>query len=105
MLGLLQISHLTGTRFIPYNLVFILPNLCYIIHSIIYYFTNQYRILFLSIDDLIIIFSFLNFFSWAHYVYFCSEELCQILKIYRFKLNRREENNQLNKLNDINKEK
>ena len=105
MLGLLQISHLTGTRFIPYNLVFILPNLCYIIHSIIYYFTNQYRILFLSIDDLIIIFSFLNFFSWAHYVYFCSEELCQILKIYRFKLNRREENNQLNELNDINKEK
>ena len=86
MLGLLQLAHLTGTRFNPYTLVFILPNICYIIHSVIYYFNKNYRILFVSIDDLIIIFSIVNFLSWFHFVYFCSEELCQILGIYRFKL-------------------
>ena len=103
MLGLLQLAHLTGTKFNPYNLVFILPNLFYIIHSVIYFFTNSYKILFLSIDDLIIIFSFVNFFSWVHYVYFCSEEMCQILNIYRFKLKKREENMQLNEINDTEK--
>jgi len=86
MLGLLQLAHLTGTRFIPYTLVFILPNICYIIHSVIYYFKKSYRILFVSIDDLIIIFSIVNFLSWFHFVYFCSEEICKILGIYRFKL-------------------
>ena len=86
MLGLLQLAHLTGTRFNPYTLVFILPNICYIIHSVIYYFTKSYRILFVSIDDLIIIFSIVNFLSWFHFVYFCSEEMCKILGIYRFKL-------------------
>ena len=104
MLGILQLSHLTGTRFQPYNFVFILPNLCYIIHSIIYFFTNNYRILFLSIDDLILIFSFVNFLSWAHYVYFCSEEMCHILKIYRFSLNKPEDKIQLDEINDIKEE-
>ena len=86
MLGLLQLSHLTLTRFIPYSLVFVLPNLCYIIHSIIYFFNRNYRILFISIDDLIIIFSIVNFLSWSHFVYYCSEEMCKILNIHRFKL-------------------
>jgi hypothetical protein len=86
MLGLLQLSHLTLTRFIPYSLVFVLPNLCYIIHSIIYFFNRNYRILFISIDDLIIFFSIVNFLSWSHFVYYCSEEMCKILNIHRFKL-------------------
>ena len=86
MLGLLQLAHLTGTRFNPYTLVFILPNICYIIHSVIYFFNRSYKILCFSIDDLIIIFSIVNFLSWLHYVYFCSEEMCKILGIYRFKL-------------------
>ena len=86
MLGLLQLAHLTGSRFNPYNLAFVLTNLCYIIHSLIYFCKKSYRILFVSIDDLIIIFSIVNFLSWLHYVYFCSEEMCKILGIYRFKL-------------------
>ena len=86
MLGLLQLAHLTGSRFNPYNLAFVLTNLCYIIHSLIYFCKKRYRILFVSIDDLIIIFSIVNFLSWLHYVYFCSEEMCKILGIYRFKL-------------------
>ena len=95
MLGILQLSHLTGTRFIPYNLTFILPNLCYIIHSVIYYFNKNYRLLFVSIDDLIIIFTIVNFVSWFHFAYFCSEEMCKILNIYRFKLISKEEEKDL----------
>ena len=102
MLGLLQLAHLTGTRFIPYNLVFVLPNLCYIIHSIIYYFNKQYRVLLLSIDDLIIIFTVVNFLSWLHFVYFCSEEMCKILNIYMFKLIKKEED-QANLINEMKK--
>ena len=92
MLGLLQLAHLTGSRFNPYNLAFVLTNLCYIIHSLIYFCNKSYRILFVSIDDLIIIFSIVNFLSWLHYVYFCSEEMCKILGIYRFKLIEKGEN-------------
>ena len=87
MLGLLQLSHLMGIRYNPYNLVFVLPNLCYIIHSIFYYFSKNQRILYFTIDDLIIIFSIVNFLSWLHFVYFCSDEMCKILGIYRFKIN------------------
>ena len=86
MLGLLQLAHLMGIRYNPYNLVFILPNLCYIIHSIFYYFSKNQRILYFTIDDLIIIFSIVNFLSWLHFVYFCSDEMCKILGIYRFKI-------------------
>jgi ethanolaminephosphotransferase len=86
MLGLLQLAHLMGVRYNPYNLVFILPNLCYIIHSICYHFSKNQRILYFTIDDLIIIFSIVNFLSWLHFVYFCSDEMCKILGIYRFKI-------------------
>ena len=86
MLGMLQLAHLMGIRYNPYNLVFVLPNLCYIIHSIFYYFSKNQRILYFTIDDLIIIFSIVNFLSWLHFVYFCSDEMCKILGIYRFKI-------------------
>ena len=89
MLGLLQLSHLTKSRFNPYNIMFILPNLCFIIHSVIHYYTKIRSILFLNIDNLIWFFFIFNFFSWFHYVYYCSEELCIILGIYRFSLNKR----------------
>ena len=95
MLGLLQLAHLMGIRYNPYNLVFILPNLCYIIHSIIYYFSKNDRILFFTIDELIIIFSVVNFLSWLHFVYFCSGEMCSILGIYRFKLIQKESEKKL----------
>ena len=95
MLGLLQLAHLMGIRYNPYNLVFILPNLCYIIHSIIYYFSKNDRILFFTIDELIIIFSVVNFLSWLHFVYFCSGEMCAILGIYRFKLIQKESEKKL----------
>ena len=75
MLGILQLSHLTGARYNPYTLSFILPNLCFIIHSIIYYFTKRYRILFINIDNLILFFFIFNFISWLHFIYYCFEEL------------------------------
>jgi ethanolaminephosphotransferase len=95
MLGLLQLSHLTKARYMPYSVIFLLPNLCFIIHSVIYYFVNEYRILFISIDDLIWFFMGLNFLSWLHFAYFCSEQLCIILGIYRFVLKKRDEEKKL----------
>ena len=91
MLGLLQLSHLTKARYNPYTITFILPNLCFIIHSSIYYFFKEYRILFISIDDLIYFFLAFNFLSWFHFAYFCSQELCVILGIYRFSIKKRNE--------------
>ena len=101
MLGILQLSHLTGARYNPYTLSFILPNLCFIFHSIIYYFTKKYRILFINIDNLIIFFFIFNFISWLHFVYYCSEELCIILNINRFSLKKRNEELKFSEINDV----
>ena len=105
MLGLLQLSHLTKQRYNPYNITFILPNLCFIIHSIIYYFVKEEKILFISIDYLIYFFLAFNFLSWLHFVYFCSKELCIILGIYRFSLKKRtDEKTKLKESNETNEE-
>ena len=101
MLGILQLSHLTGARYNPYTLSFILPNLCFIIHSIIYYFTKRYRILFINIDNLILFFFIFNFISWLHFVYYCSEELCIILNINRFSLKKRSEELKFSEISDV----
>ena len=37
------------------------------------------------------VFSIVNFLSWDHFVYFCSDEMCKILGIFRFKLINNEE--------------
>ena len=95
MLGILQLSHLTKARFFIYNFTFIMPNACFIIHSILYYFIKEYRILFISIDDLIWFFLVFNFLCWLHFAYFCSEQLCIILGIYRFSIKKREEENKI----------
>ena len=95
MVGLLQLSHLTKAKYNPYNIIFIIPNLCFIIHSIIYYFTKSFDILFISIDDLIMFFLVFNFLSWLHFAYYCSEELCIILGIYRFSLRKRNEDEEI----------
>ena len=91
MLGLLQLSHLANKKFNPYNCTFVLPNLCFIIYSCAFYFLEVYKILFISIDDLILFFLVFNFFSWMHFVIYCSGELCVILGIYRFSLKKRSE--------------
>ena len=101
MLGLLQLAHLTKARYNPYNCTFILPNLCFIIHSIIYSLTGNYNILFINIDYLILFFLLFNFLSWFHFVYFCSEELCIILGIYRFSLRKRTEEVRLSETNEV----
>ena len=101
MLGLLQLSHLTKARYNPYNCSFILPNLCFIIHSIFYSLTGNFNIIFINIDNLIIFFLFFNFLSWFHFVYYCSEELCIILGIYRFSLIKRSEEVKLSETNEV----
>ena len=101
MLGLLQLSHLIKARYNPYSFVFVMPNLCFIIHSLIYYFTKKNKILFVTIDNLILFFLIFNFISWLHFAYYCSEELCVILNIKRFSLGKRNEEERLGEISEV----
>ena len=87
MLGLLQLSHILGSPYKIYQPVFMIPLLSLLIHSLIYYLFH-YSIL-VSIDSLIISVFIWNFLSWAHFVYFCSDQICEILNIKRFSLGKR----------------
>jgi phosphatidylglycerophosphate synthase len=87
MMGILQLSHILGSPYKIYQPVFLIPLFTLIIHSFVYYFYS-YSLL-VSIDSLIISVFIWNFFSWAHFVYFCSDEICEILNIKRFSLGKR----------------
>ena len=87
MLGLLQLSHILGSPYKIYQPVFMIPLLSLLIHSLIYYLFH-YSIL-VSIDSLIISVFIWNFLSWAHFIYFCSDQICEILNIKRFSLGKR----------------
>jgi ethanolaminephosphotransferase len=83
----LQLCQVLGCKVNYYRPVFIIPLVTLLSHSIIYYFLKVQFIF--SIDVLIIISLIWNFLSWAHYVIFCSEEICEILNINRFNLRKR----------------
>ena len=87
MMGILQLSHILGSPYKIFTPVFLIPLFTLLIYSIIYYLTG-YSLL-VSIDALIISTFIWNFISWAHFVYFCSEEICEILNINRFVLGKR----------------
>ena len=87
MMGILQLSHILGSPYKIYQPVFLIPLFALLIHSLIYYFYN-YSLL-VSIDSLIISVFIWNFLSWAHFVYFCSDEICEIINIKRFSLGKR----------------
>ena len=87
MMGLLQLSHILGSPYKVYRPVFLIPLIALLIHSITFYITGYN--LFVSTDGLIIAAFIWNFTSWLHYVYFCSDEICEILNINRFVLGKR----------------
>ena len=87
MMGILQLSHILGSPYKIYQPVFLIPLFALLIHSLIYYFYNHS--LLVSIDSLIISAFIWNFLSWAHFVYFCSDEICEIINIKRFSLGKR----------------
>lgn len=87
MMGLLQLAHILGSPYKIYQPVFLIPLFALLIHSLVFYFYN-YSII-ISIDALIIAAFIWNFLSWAHFVFFCSEEICEILNIKRFTLGKR----------------
>jgi len=87
MMGLLQLSHIKSSTFNPYILSIMAPILVQMFHSLYFYY---YKVeLFFSSDNMIYFFFYWNFISWAHFVYFCSEELCELLNIKRFSLGKR----------------
>ena len=87
MMGILQLSHILCSPYKIYQPVFLIPLLALIVHSLVSYFCH-YNLL-VSIDSLIISVFLWNFLSWAHFVYFCSEQICEILNIKRFSLGKR----------------
>ena len=87
MMGILQLSHILECPYKIYTPVFLIPLSALTFYSIIYHFTG-YSLL-VSIDTLIMAAFIWNVTSWAHYVYFCSDEICEILNINRFVLGKR----------------
>ena len=87
MMGILQLSHVLGSPYEVYKPVFLIPLFGLLIHSIIFYLTGHN--LLVTTDALIIAVFIWNVISWAHYVYFCSEEICEILNINRFVLGKK----------------
>ena len=87
MMGILQLSHILGAPYRIFTPVFLIPLFSLLIYSLVCYFTGY--CLLVSIDALIVAVFIWNFISWAHYVYFCSEEICEILNINRFILGKR----------------
>ncbi len=79
---IMQVCQIINSPLRIYKTVFLIPMLTLLVHSIFYYFFKY--ALFVSVDVLIIASLVLNFLSWLHYVYFCSEEMCEILNIHRF---------------------
>ena len=84
LMGIMQVSHVTNSPFKPFKPTFLIPLLSIILHSIIFYFYRKAIIV--NIDTLICAVFVWNIISWAHFVYFCSEEMCEILNINRFVL-------------------
>jgi len=87
ILGILQLSHILGSPYNALRPVFLIPLFSLLIHSIIYYCFNIN--LLVSVDTLIIATFIWNLLSWMHFVYFCSDEICEILNINRFILGKR----------------
>ena len=84
MMGILQVSHILKSPFEVYRPAFLVPLLSVLIHSIIYFFSGKAFII--NVDVLLYIIFVWNFFSWLHFTYYCSEEICEILNINRFVL-------------------
>lgn len=87
LMSYLQLSHLMSAKFQPYTSSFLFPILTNLIHTIIYMITGSSFIF--SIDTLIYFFLVWNFVLWCHFVYYVSEEMCNILNIHRFSLGKR----------------
>ena len=87
LMGILQLSHILGAPFNPYRPIFLVPIFSLLIHNVFYYFTGLN--LLVSIDAVIIGVFIFNVISWAHFVYFCSEEICELCNIHRFVLGKR----------------
>ena len=84
IMGILQVAHISNSPFKVYRTIFLLPLLSILIHSVLFYYNG--KALFIDIDTIICAVFIWNLISWAHFVYFCTEEICEILNINRFVL-------------------
>ena len=87
IMGILHLAQTIGGVFVWTKPVFLVPLLSILSFSLLDFW--KIPVPFVTIDHVIIFFFFFNFFSWVHYVYYCSEEFCEILNINRFVLGKR----------------
>ena len=84
LMGVIQLSHVLNSPLEVLRPSFLIPLFSILIHSIIFYFNGKAFIV--NVDTLICAVFIWNIISWAHFVYFCSDEICEILNINRFVL-------------------
>jgi ethanolaminephosphotransferase len=89
LVGHLQLAHLSDAKFMQYRKSLLLTFFVLALQSIAQYFFNV-RVV--DTDYLIIGFLVLHIVVWIHFAYYLTEELSEILGIYRFTVERRVKN-------------
>jgi ethanolaminephosphotransferase len=86
LVGHLQLAHIADSKFMQYRKSLI-TSFCFLATFSIIRHLSDFKMI--EIDTLIIGFLVLHFIVWIHFAYYLTEELCQILGIYRFKPGKR----------------
>lgn len=91
LMSLMQLSHIMEVEYKPLYFTNVFPLLTILIHSILY----SLGINIISIDYIIPVFFIWNLISWLHFIYYCSEEMCEILNINRLTIGKRHKDKKL----------
>lgn len=87
LVGHLQLAHISDAKFMQYRRSLVITFFFLATLSILNYF---FKIKLIEIDILIIGFLIMHIIVWIHFAYYLTEEMCEILGIYRFTVKRRE---------------
>lgn len=87
LMSTLQLSHVKLCPFPCYSPVFLIPIMVTIVHTIIYHYTGVHFPF--SIDKVIQGCFVWNLLSWVHFVYYVSDEICEICNINRLTVGKR----------------
>jgi hypothetical protein len=99
LVGHLQIAHLAAAPFEQFRKTILAFLFFMNILSVINIMFESGKNSILIFDFFIVIFIIFNFFSWLHFAYFVSEELCEVLDINRFSIKPKIKND--NELKDV----
>lgn len=86
LVGHLQLAHICDSEFMQYRKSLLTSFFCLATVSLLKYFLGIHII---NIDYLIVSFLIMHIVVWIHFAYYLTEELCEILGIYRFSIKKR----------------